>query len=195
MRLITGAVSSTPIPWLHVQSNIAPPELRRKHAAHKMWKNCFDDNRSYTLPIRTDLENPPPRRLTSRSPIWLDPEIQEETFDINDAWALYWSDSPNFSNKSLIEVPKERLEGFSLERKEWKMLNRFRSGHGCSASQMYRWFFTNSPYCDCGDGTTIQTVSHVIDECPNRKFDGGLLGLHSLTPDAISWLKNLDINI
>ena len=170
-------------------------ELRRKAAAHKKWKTCFDDTRCYTLPIRTDLENPPPRRLVSRSPIWLDCEIQADSFDISDKWATYWSNSPNFSNKGLIVALDERLEGFSLERREWKMLNRFRSGHGCSASQMYQWNFIDSPYCDCGDGTTIQTLSHITDECPHRKFDGGIQELHSLNPNAMSWLKNLDINV
>ena len=195
MRLIAGAVSSTPIPWLYVLSNIAPPELRRKNAAHKMWKTCFDDTRGYTLPIPTDLENPPPRRLISRSPIWLDLNIQGDNFDINEAWSTYWCNSPDFSNKNLIEAPYEKLEGFNLEIKEWKMLNRFRSGHGCSANQMFRWNFSNSPYCDCGDGTNIQTLNHITDECPDRKLDGGLQVLHMLTPDAISWLKNLDINV
>ena len=172
MRLITGTVRTTPIPWLHVQSNIAPPELRRKHAAQKMWKNCFDDTRGYTLPIRADLENPPPHRLTSRSPIWLDLEIQDDNFDINDAWTSYWLDSPNFSNKNLIEDPKVKLNGFTLERKEWKMLNRLRSGHGCSADQMHRWNYSSSPYCDCGDGSTVQTMIHITNECPLRKFNG-----------------------
>lgn len=63
MRTITGAVDPTPVPWLHVLSNIAPPEIRRKLAVHKMWKNCLDESRNYILPIRPELENPPPHRL------------------------------------------------------------------------------------------------------------------------------------
>lgn len=54
---------------------------------------------------------------------------------LEDAWSSYWLDSLNFSNKNLIDDPKDKLNGFTLERKEWKMLNRFRSGHGCSASK------------------------------------------------------------
>lgn len=164
-------------------------------AAHKMWKNCFDEGREYTLPIRIDLENPPPRRLISRFPIWLDTEIQSANFDINNAWKSFWTESPNFSNKSIIENPHQKLAGFNLERKEWKMLNRFRSGHGCSANQMFRWNFSNSPFCDCGDGSVVQSISHIVNECPLRKLNGGLHDLHYLTPEAISWLENLDINV
>lgn len=61
MRTITGTVDSTPIPWLHVLSNIAPPKLRRKMAAHKECVKCFDDSREYELPIKNELANPPPR--------------------------------------------------------------------------------------------------------------------------------------
>lgn len=118
MRTITDSVGSTPIPWLHVLSNIAPPELRRKPAANKEWNKCFDEPRAYDLPIRNELEHPPPRRLTSRNPIWLDTEIQRETYDINEAWKTYWNESPEFSNKHLINEPHLKLNGSVLPRKD-----------------------------------------------------------------------------
>lgn len=156
-------------------SNIAPPEIRRKLAAHKMWRNCFDESRNYILPIRPELENPPPHRLKSRYPIWRDDEIKGQTFDINGARERYWTSSPDISNKHRIDQPHMKLEGFTLARNEWKMLNRFRSGHDCSAMHMHRWNFQNSSFCDCGDG--------------------GLEMLHDATPEAISWLENLYINV
>ena len=36
MRLISGAIRSTPLPWLLVLSNIEPPALRRKAATDKL---------------------------------------------------------------------------------------------------------------------------------------------------------------
>lgn len=36
-RIITGSVQSTPLPWLHVLSNIAPPALRIERAAQNIW--------------------------------------------------------------------------------------------------------------------------------------------------------------
>ena len=35
MRIISGTVKSTPLPWLLVLSNIAPPELRRLNNSSK----------------------------------------------------------------------------------------------------------------------------------------------------------------
>ena len=36
MRLISGTLRSTPLPWLPVLSNIEPPALRRKAATDKL---------------------------------------------------------------------------------------------------------------------------------------------------------------
>jgi len=36
MRLISGTIRSTPLPWLSVLSNIEPPALRRKAATDKL---------------------------------------------------------------------------------------------------------------------------------------------------------------
>jgi len=51
MRLISGTLRSTPLPWLPVLSNIEPPAL---------W------------PIQPDILNPPLLPLTSRKLLWLD---------------------------------------------------------------------------------------------------------------------------
>lgn len=194
MRTITGAVVSTPVPWLHVLSNIAPPHLRRQAAARNEWIKCFNAPRNYRLPIAVELENPPPGRLTLRTPIWKDNAIREQNFDIKDAWKRYWMDSTDFTNKSLIENPHEKLEGFGLERREWRILNRFRCGHGCCRQQLYRWNFTDSPYCDC-DNVSIQSMNHVLNVCHLRHFTGDLSDLNSVTDEAVEWLKNLDLEI
>lgn len=193
MRTITGTVDSTPLPWLHVASNIAPPNLRRKLAAHNQWRKCFDNSRTYDLPIKHELEDPPPPRLVSRLPIWSDTEIQRP-FDINEKWKEYWSESTDFSNKFLIENPHEKLAGFDLPRREWKMLNRFRSGHGCCGEQMHKWNFRDSPNCDC-NVDVIQSMNHILNDCPMRKFNGDIVRLNEAGSEAIEWLHNLDINI
>lgn len=194
MRTITGTVDSTPVAWLHVLSNIAPPALRRKMAARNEWTKCFDDSRGYELPIKNDLDNPPPRRLTTRSPIWSDADLRDENFDITAAWKSYWDSSPYFTNKHLIDYPDQKLEGFDLQRREWKMLNRFRSGHGCCNEQMHRWNFAESPLCDC-DNDVNQSLNHILNYCPNRRFEYGMEALHLASPESIEWLKRLDIEI
>lgn len=39
----------------------------------------------------------------------------------------------------------------------------------------------------------IQTTNHIVDECLLRIFAGGLQRLHCETPDAVTWLKILDL--
>ena len=120
--------------------------------------------------------------------------MQQVDYSIDENWRKFWNDSHDFSNKSLISDPTQRVEGFSLPRKEWKTLNRFRTGNGCCAEQMVRWNFASSSACDC-DGSTIQSMNHLIDDCPNRKFNDGMDALHSPSDEAIDWLTNFDVNV
>lgn len=53
--------------------------------------------------IKNSLLNPPPSRLVSRSPIWKETEIQDPNFSVHEQWKNYWNESPEFSNKHLIE--------------------------------------------------------------------------------------------
>jgi len=32
-------------------------------------------------------------------------------------------------------------------------------------------------------------MDHIVDSCPITRLDGGLLSLHEVNDDAISWLK------
>ena len=66
MRLISGIVRSTPLPWLPVLTNIEPPALRRRAATDKliMQAECHRD-----LPLYDDIFHPPPLRLESRKPL------------------------------------------------------------------------------------------------------------------------------
>lgn len=194
MRIITGAVDSTPVPWLHVLSNIAPPHLRRESAAHREWTKIMEHPNLSAAPIKHDLMNPPPHRLTSRHPIWKDYTIQNRNFSIKERWKEYWESSPDFHNKSIVDNPYELVQGFQLPRREWKTLNRLRTGHGCCAEKMFLWNFADSPVCDC-DGVTVQSMSHIVNDCPQRRFSGGFNDLHSATSDAIEWIKNLDLNL
>jgi len=65
MRLITGTLRSTPLPWLPVLSNIEPPALRRKVATDNLVEKIVKHD---SWPIQPDILNPPLLRLTSRKP-------------------------------------------------------------------------------------------------------------------------------
>ncbi|KAG5866985.1 hypothetical protein JTB14_018302 [Gonioctena quinquepunctata] len=83
MRIITGTVEPTPTVWLPILANIAPPQLQRTAAADKEWKKL--SNPLNNLPIQRGLNPPPPDRLKSRRPIWMDKEI-EGMYNIHSKW-------------------------------------------------------------------------------------------------------------
>ena len=69
MRLISGTLRSTPLPWLPVLSNIEPPALRRKVATDKLVEKIVKRD---SWPIQPDILSPPLLRLTSRKPLLYD---------------------------------------------------------------------------------------------------------------------------
>jgi len=56
MRLITGTLRSTPLPWLPVLSNIKLPALQRKAATDKLVEKIVKHN---SWPIQLDILSPP----------------------------------------------------------------------------------------------------------------------------------------
>ena len=88
-------------------------------------------------------------------------------------------------NSTLVVDPTIRLPGFDLHRRQWSLLNHFRTGHGHCNAYHKKWGFTDNELCDCGE---IQTMSHIVNSCPLTKFDGGLLRLHEADEAAIDWL-------
>ncbi|UYV82846.1 ERCC2 [Cordylochernes scorpioides] len=101
LRIITGVCQPTRIDWLPVLAHISPPELRRKEATKKI--------------------------LKSRKPIWSrGNQLLSQNFNISEAWTNSWSSS-DIPNKNLITSPSVKIPGFSLPRREWVLLNRFRT--------------------------------------------------------------------
>jgi len=79
MRLISGTLRSTHLPWLPVLSNIEPPALRRKAATDKLVEKIVKHD---SWPIQPDIPSPPLLQLTSRKPLWLD----LQPVDIKSRW-------------------------------------------------------------------------------------------------------------
>jgi len=177
MRLISGTVRSTPLPWLPVLTNIEPPALRRRAATDKLitQAECHRD-----WPLYDDVFHPPPLRLESRKPLWRDLQI----IDVTSRWREDWQ-SATVVNSTLVVDPTIRLPGFDLHRRQWSLLNRFRTGQGHYNACHKKWGFTDNELCDCGE---TQTMSHIVNSCPLTKFDGGLLRLHEADEAAVDWL-------
>ncbi|KAG5871607.1 hypothetical protein JTB14_027363 [Gonioctena quinquepunctata] len=83
--------------------------------------------------------------------------------------------------------------GSDLPRRLWSKLNRVRTGCGKCADSLHKWGRAESPQCDCG--SPRQTIRHIISECPNRSYDYYLEDFMKAAPEAIEWLRNLDVDI
>ncbi|UYV64398.1 hypothetical protein LAZ67_3000525 [Cordylochernes scorpioides] len=189
LRIITGVCQPTRIDWLPVLAHISPPELRRKEATKKMYQKLLD---SPDLEINPILQSPPKHRLKSRKPIWSrGNQLLSQNFNISEAWTNSWISS-DIPNKNLITSPSVKIPGFSLPRREWVLLNRFRTGQGRCAELMKLWGYTKDPNCACN---VPQSMSHILDDCPLYKFNGGISNLHSVTPEALNWLKALPLRL
>jgi len=88
------------------------------------------------------------------------------------------------ANQFLIADPTIRQPGFDLNRSDWTILIRYRTGHGRCAATLYDWGIRDDPFCACGGKQTI---------CPLTKFPGGIQALHTADEDAIEWLHKFSI--
>ncbi|UYV66745.1 hypothetical protein LAZ67_4002750 [Cordylochernes scorpioides] len=60
-------------------------------------------------------------------------QLLSQNFNISEAWTNSWISS-DIPNKNLITSPSVKIPGFSLPRREWVLLNRFRTGQGRTSS-------------------------------------------------------------
>jgi hypothetical protein len=124
MRIVSGCVKSTQLPWLPTLAHIAPHKLRRKAAAVRELVNCRRHANSLLYEQLLDIPIP---SLVSRRPIWTMEEYSMTAlFNIAGAWTDYWSAAFPV-NGYLILDPNSRPPGFDLGRHEWVLLNRFRT--------------------------------------------------------------------
>ena len=138
-HLVNGAghyivTFSSTLPWLPVLTNIELPALRRRAATDKLIKQaeCHRD-----WPLYDDVFHPPPLRLESRKPLWRD----MQSIDVTSRWREDWQ-SATVVNSTLVVDPTIRLPGFDLHRRQWSLLNRFRTGQGhCNACHK-KWGFS-----------------------------------------------------
>ena len=180
MRLISGTVRSTPLPWLPVLTNSATielPALRCRAATDKLLTQaeCHSEG-----PLYDDVFHPPLLRLKFRKPLW----SVEGSRNNRCHKPVVWDDwqSAAVVNSSLAEDPTIRLPGFDLHRRQWSLLNRFRTGHGhCNASRKNGVSLTTNY-------VTVVKPKHYINSCPLTKFDGRLLRLHEADEAAVNWL-------
>jgi len=177
MRLISGTLRSTPLPWLPVLSNVEPPSLRRKAATDKLVEKIVKHD---SWPILPDILSPPLLRLTSRKPLWLN----LQPVDIKSRWRHNWK-SAQVVNSHLVCDPTIRQPGFDLPRQQWSLLNRFRTDQGHCGACRRKWRLTDTDLCPLVRPRWCPTLSNPV---PMTKLNGGLSRLHSADEDAVSWM-------
>ena len=143
MRIISGSLKSTPLPWLPVMASVPPPALRREQATQKQHKRI--QNTAIDTPLQKVVADAPlTNRLSSRRPFY---RSEKPDFSIGDAWRSEWS-GLNVRGAQLVMDPTLELPGFlTLNRKQWTYCNRIRSHHGRTAANLHRWGYLESPTC------------------------------------------------
>jgi len=58
---------------------------------------------------------------------------------------------------------------------------------------MFKWGLLPTPHCDCGHQK--QTVSHIVGECPKRRYTGEMENFARVLAGAMEWLSDLDIQL
>jgi len=191
MRITSGTIKTIPLDWLPVLNNIISPQHRRQTALLKLWSK-LSNNTSHPMHEHSKFcNNLSTRRLKSRKPPWETAiKLNTAKYDAVQCWKDEWEKS-ELSNSSLIKNPINKQPGFNLPRRIWTTLNRLRTGHGRVGYFMHKWGITPNPGCDCG--APNQNIDHIIRKCPKRKFGGKLEDIFNATPEAIEWVKSLDI--
>ncbi|UYV81791.1 hypothetical protein LAZ67_20002382 [Cordylochernes scorpioides] len=164
----------------------APLRVTNTRARKKSTSNLLSKIKANTkLPINTVLEIPPPTRLISRNPAW----VADENVDLKEEWRNRWSNLA-IANKDLVEDPNTKPPGYNLPRRTWSTLNRIRTSTGRCNYLLNKWNMSPDQNCDCGQ---IQTMHHILRDCPRRFFQGTLGDIHRCTEEALEWIRHLDI--
>jgi len=188
MRIVSGTIKSTPTQWLPILTNILPPTLRRKEALLRTTTKADKTKKSLLYQM---LINTPNLRLKSRKPPWSTAkELALSNFEGTKEWCENWT-STDVKNSGLVPDPNKGVEGMDLPRDVWSVLNRIRTGHGRCGSMMSKWGLKDSPTCDCGHDN--QTIHHIVEDCPKRRFNRGIEGIHAVNNEALEWIRELDI--
>lgn len=187
MRIITGTVKSTPIEWLPALSDILPPHVRRQNNLLKLYRKALANE---DIPLNKDLATIIPVRLKSRCPVsTVALRLHSIDFNPKEVWKEHWLNSGHYSPIFSFDNHAATSDQFKLHRKLWCNMNRLRTGHGRCNAMLYKWKVINDPGCECG--AQLQTMNHLMSECPLSKYAGNVKELLELTSQAISWLQSL----
>ena len=192
MRVISGCIKATPTALLPVLCGIEPPDIRRKKGLISLY------NRSQVVQshlLHETLSQPLNPRLKSRNPLstrthhLISSNINTASPDswAKSAWKTRWSIT-NYQLRDYVPHPSSKPPGCNLDRRQWVLLNRLRSGYGRYGSFMLRIGLRDNAECICGE---IQTPQHVL-VCPRI----GIRGNMGLVDDEFRlWLRDCILDL
>lgn len=189
MRIVSDVLKSTQLQWLPVLSNIIPSKIRRQQA----FLTTVQRSESFANSLLHDqLQTVPLKRLSRTPPYETVNELRGNNFQYRNEWKSSWNANPP-RNSNLVADPSIPITGSHLKRRDCVTLNRIRTDCARTAATLHKWGYTDSTACDCG--YPIQTLEHILQDCPLRRFNGTLEDLHLMTTEAVSWIQTLDITL
>ena len=87
MRAISGTLMATPVPWLPVLCNIAPPEIRRRDALIREYTKILS---APQLPIHDFLPQNAGRLKSRKPPLRTASQLMDTNFTVHTNWTSSW---------------------------------------------------------------------------------------------------------
>ena len=188
LRLISGALGSTPTIMLPVIAGIPPADFRRQHLTLKLADKAThqgslvpNPNNCSSIPDRINRDHfaKRARELSNKyplSPNWIEDRWNEQWLAVNTTLHQY------------VTTPTSKPPGFLLQRKAWVQLNRLRTGFSKTNSYLNKIGALQTDLCVCG---AHQSNEHIISTCPMLGCPNGKAGLRDLNEQTVEWLSNV----
>ena len=158
-RSITGCLRPTNVEELYLLAGIAPPDIRR-YVCARVAKKKQETNAAHSLHGQVPAE----RRLKRECFL---SSVRPADFPAKVIRCSEWQHRQNLaSHNCAVNLDESLAKGHTSpeQRREWRCLNRLRTGVACSKEQRKRWKYINGDTtCECGQAP--ETTKHML-ECP-----------------------------
>ena len=157
-RCIIGCLMPTNINSLHLLSGIARPDIRRNTASRRERTRQAMDQRH---PLYD--QTPACSRLKSRKSFLATtkPLAVDAASSRIRLWQGRLANDPTATNMEISQA-EELPPGLDEPWKQWRCLNRLRTGVGRCKASMQRWGYSTDP-ADCACEHSSQTMEHLLE--------------------------------